>query len=111
MIIKPAFPDEKLEDLKSRIELKFILIEENREKILLILDPFYKHTSVKHQLKEKVFIGAGKLNLFDQTETEWGSFSFVKLLGYDKPNNTDEAEKILQEIKDEVQKWKDERKN
>jgi len=110
MKIKLGFSENDSKKLTSKENLKFVLIKQHREKILLIFECHYDHISIKNEVKNlsnKIFIGAGKLELSHNIKVKWGSFSFEKVLGRDKPINKDKRENILEEIKNEFQKWYD----
>jgi len=85
--------------------VKFVLQKSDTEQQLTIATPF-SGEHIRLLSKDATLIGAGTItSQGSNIEATWGSGSCLQRLGYDRPENPDDANTVLAEVRGSFEDW------
>lgn len=85
--------------------IKFVLEESDSQHILNIATPIFgEHVELLSD--DSTLIGSGDIKRSrTQIEVIWGSHSCRREIGYDRPENADTANDLVEQIRERIEKW------
>lgn len=89
--------------------LKFLMAEREALQVIIIGNPETNLTDLMFGLPftEPKVIGGGNIEVEENNVNRvyWNSFSLQREVGYDKPENKEEAERLINVVREKITEW------